>query len=53
MGVKTAKENLQRLLLVIPVHVQSTVNGAHMAIGRHAQKHVEEVRIPVQDHWQY
>ena len=53
MEVESVKVSLHRLILVIPIHAQSTVNAAHMAIGRHAQKHVEEEKSHVQDHWQY
>ena len=49
MEVETAKESLQRLSLVIPIHVQSTVNGAHMAVGLPAPNHVEEERSHVKD----
>ena len=53
MEVKSAKDSLQRLILVIPIPAPSTVNGAHMAIGLHAQNHVGEERSHVQKHWQY
>ena len=53
MVVENAKESLQRLVLVILIHVQSTANGVHMGIGHHAQKHVEGERSHVQEHWQY